>query len=242
MDSDEFINIHVGDGTLAALVSALPEADAISLSHLDFGSSGIEHFEDRFVTEQMVKCQERHPERPSRRGIKTIVGKTAKIVRPSNHRPVFDDPEGNDLVWYDGAGERIPMEYAVGKNKGIDCRGTYALAQMNHYAVKSYDSYLTKVERGDAVDPRWARNLTYWQQRDVNDDTDTSILRHLPRARLAHDALMADPETRRLHGICVELHRTKVAELRLQKDMQELLDQMKESAAQRRCKEPEGLP
>jgi FkbM family methyltransferase len=231
MDADEFINIHVGDGTFAALVEALPDADAIALSHLDFGSSHIEHFEDGFVTERMVNCQEVHPDRPTRRGIKTLVGKTAKILRASNHRPVFDDPEGNDLVWYSCAGQRMPMEYATGKNKGIDCRGAYELAQMNHYAVKSYDSYLTKVARGDAVDPRWARNLTYWQQRDSNADVDTSIQRHLPRARQELERLMADPEVRRLHDDCVARHKAKIAELHQQPEMQELLDEMRKSSS-----------
>lgn len=227
MDADEFINIHVGDGTLADLIKELPNADAISLTHLDFGSSGIEHFEEGFVTEQMKYCQDPLPRRKPRRGIKTLIRKETKIVVPSNHRPVFENPEENGLVWYNGAGKLIPLEIAIGKNKGIDCRGTYKLAQLNHYPVKSHDSFLTKVARGDAVDPRWARGLEYWKKRNINESFDETIVDKLPRAKKLFAHLMTDSKLQFLHKKCVDLHRREISELREQVSMDDLLRGMR---------------
>ncbi len=42
LDIDEFVNVHTGDNTLPALIAALPEADAITLTWRLFGNGGIE--------------------------------------------------------------------------------------------------------------------------------------------------------------------------------------------------------
>jgi FkbM family methyltransferase len=226
MDVDEFINIHVGDGTLASLFANLPDADAISLTHLDFGCSGQEKFESGFVTSQMQACAEKIPVKNSRRGIKTLVGKTAKIERLANHRPVFTEPEANKLVWYDGGGRTIPMKYAAGKNKGFDCWGSYTIAQLNHYPVKSMETFLVKSAKGDVVSPKFSAGIEYWVKRNHNDDTDTTILPKMAAAHSVFDDLLADPETRQLHEASILMHREQIAKLRQTSEMKDLLAEM----------------
>lgn len=46
-DVDEFVNIHVGDRTIPALLAALPRATAAVLTRRLFGNAGIVGFEDR---------------------------------------------------------------------------------------------------------------------------------------------------------------------------------------------------
>ncbi len=50
MDVDEFVNIHTGDGTLTDLISALPDATAVTLTWRLFGNGDTIRYSDRPVT------------------------------------------------------------------------------------------------------------------------------------------------------------------------------------------------
>ena len=54
LDIDEFLNIHVGDGQISDLITALPEADATALTWQMFGNNGIIEFKDRLITDQFA--------------------------------------------------------------------------------------------------------------------------------------------------------------------------------------------
>jgi hypothetical protein len=56
MDIDEFLNIHVGDGQIADLIAALPDADAIALTWRMFGKNGILEYKDRLITDQFARA------------------------------------------------------------------------------------------------------------------------------------------------------------------------------------------
>ena len=54
LDIDEFLNIHLGDGQISDLITALPEADAIALTWRMFGNNGTNEFKDRLITDQFA--------------------------------------------------------------------------------------------------------------------------------------------------------------------------------------------
>jgi hypothetical protein len=54
LDIDEFLNIHVGDGQINDLITALPEADAIALTWRMFGNNGTIEFKDLIITDQFA--------------------------------------------------------------------------------------------------------------------------------------------------------------------------------------------
>ncbi|MCB1359202.1 MAG: glycosyltransferase family 2 protein, partial [Maritimibacter sp.] len=56
LDIDEFVNIHTGDHTLAALLAALPEADAITLTWRVFGNCGVRDHTDAPVLETFTRA------------------------------------------------------------------------------------------------------------------------------------------------------------------------------------------
>ena len=56
LDIDEFRNIHVGDGQISDLITALPEADAIALTWRMFGNNGIIEYKDRLITDQFARA------------------------------------------------------------------------------------------------------------------------------------------------------------------------------------------
>lgn len=231
MDVDEFLNIHVGDGSLGALFRRLGDANVISLVHLDFGDGGIERFEDTLLTETMTLCDKVKPETRTRRGIKTLIARTAPPYRISNHRPHFEDPEHPDLRWYDGGGKRISTRIAKGAHKGLDARGRYALGQINHYPIRSMETFLTKSRKGNVVAIDSFVGIEYWRDRNGSGDTDTTIRARLPAARRELDRLLAEPGVAALHAAAVDIHRAEIAELRQDAQAMDLLTRMKEEAA-----------
>ena len=54
LDIDECLNIHLGDGQISDLITALPEADAIALTWRMFGNNGTIEFKDRLITDQFA--------------------------------------------------------------------------------------------------------------------------------------------------------------------------------------------
>lgn len=97
---------------------------------------------------------------------------------------------------------------------------------MNHYALRSLDSYLVKNDRGDVNRENRAFDDTYWRERNDPAWEDTSISRYLPDLASEMAALMADETIKRLHEDAVALHRAKRDELLAQPaylDMQKQL-------------------
>ena len=84
---------------------------------------------------------------------------------------------------------------------------------MNHYALRSRQSFLIKRQRGRALHVDRGIGLNYWVRHDWNSATDRSILRHVPRMAAMRAALMADAELARLHRAALAWHRRRAAEL-----------------------------
>ncbi|WP_298837145.1 FkbM family methyltransferase [uncultured Roseobacter sp.] len=230
MDVDEFLNIHAGDGTLGALYGRLPDADVISLSHVDFGDSGIEHFSDGLITDRMQYGQVRAPDKAERRGIKTLVSRHAPPHRLSNHRPYFDETDGRTPVWYDGSGRPCADTLLGSKAKGLDCRDTYNLAQINHYPVRDMETYLTKAAKGDVVAVGHFVGIDYWARRNRNDAHEASIQKHLHRLRAGLKRLLEDDQLRALHEAAVAQHRNRIAVLKADEASQALLENMRKAS------------
>lgn len=229
MDVDEFINIHVGDRTLAALFKENQSANVISMCHLDFGCSGIEHYEDRLITQQMTVCDEKYPEEPTRRGIKTLIRSTAPPYMISNHRPFFENPDDPQLKWVDGAGRPFEKKRRRGKHKGMPCNGAYTQVQLNHYPVRSMETYLTKAIKGNVVAINSFHGIEYWTDRNTNADIDNTIQPLLKQTKTALCKLLSDPILFNLHQKTVAYHKAKIKELRASDSTGELLEAMKQS-------------
>lgn len=222
MDVDEFINIHVGEGRLADLFAALPGANAITLTHKDFGCNGIDAYEDRPVIEQMTRADNHAPTEPSRRGVKTLIHRSVPSYHLSNHRPHFDDPRTEGLVWVDGAGRPVDAGFAASTDKGLDARGTYDLVQLNHYPVRSMQSYLVKSERGNVVVLDHFVGQKYWTKRNLNAEEDATILRRMPLMEAELEMLLADAALSELQRRAVKIHRERIETLMADPEMAQL--------------------
>lgn len=193
MDVDEFVNIHTGDRTIPALLSALPDADAITLTWRMFGNAGIVSLMDQPVTAQFTRAAPDPLDWPWRAVMYKTLYRTARFGPPGVHRP--KGKGGDGARWYDSAGRPLPD----GPPRIFSPLGqpNYALVQLNHYALGSMEGYLVKADRGRANRDASAFDLGYWVDRNLCDETDRSILSLDSRAILAD--LMADTTLARLH-------------------------------------------
>ncbi|MEL7093271.1 MAG: glycosyltransferase family 2 protein [Pseudomonadota bacterium] len=199
LDIDEFVNIHVGDGTLSALHAALPDATAITLTWRLFGNNGEVRFRDRPVTETFPKAAPDVLYWPWRASMfKTLYRNDGTYAKPGIHRPRAPDQDRLATArWYDSHGRPLDDMF---KNRRVFSnfgQPNYGLAQLNHYALGAMESYVLKAARGRAVHANDVLGMDYWVERNFCSDSDDSIRRY-DAARDAHlgdlksDATLAD--------------------------------------------------
>ena len=97
---------------------------------------------------------------------------------------------------------------------------------MNHYAVKSVDSYAVRKFRGNVNNKKDKYNADYWSLQDRNEVEDRAILRHAPdRARIMAE-LLKDPVLNRLHHAALERVEARLAEYRQTDAYQQLRESL----------------
>ncbi|MDX1781105.1 MAG: glycosyltransferase family 2 protein [Thalassovita sp.] len=215
LDVDEFVNIHTGDHTVPGLLSALPEATAITLTWRLFGNAGQVRFEDRPVTETFTKAAPVVLHWPWRAAMfKTLYRNDRTYGKLGVHRPRQPDPDRvDDARWFDGEGRRLDDKFARTRIFSNYGRSNYALAQLNHYPLGAMESYVLKADRGRAVHSDHMLDLDYWVERNFNSDEDTSIraLSDPMQDELAR--LKSDPVLAQLHADAVAWRQKRFDEL-----------------------------
>jgi hypothetical protein len=207
-DIDEFVNIHVGDRTLPALLAALPEADAIALTWRLFGNAGVVAFQDRPVTESFVRAAPATLTWPWRaQMIKTLFRNDGTFRKLGVHRPRNPAPARSPR-WFDGAGRAMDQGNRLFSDSRQD---NYKLVQLNHYPLGSMQSYLVKCDRGRANRDASAFDMGYWIERNLCDVEDRSIAA-LNSAPL-REGLRADPELGPLHDRANQWRSARFVEL-----------------------------
>lgn len=233
-DVDEFLNIHVGDHTIPALIDACGDPQAISLNFQFFANDDVDAFEDRPVIAQFTRshnpdlwCGEAAIE------VKSLVRRDFPLQYYGAHRPFFRSKLAprKRPVWTDGAGRAVPHRFLVAANprriRKFPAAGARDLATLNHYALRSLDSYLVKNDRGDVNREHRAFDDTYWRERNDPAWEDLSIQRYLPDLEAALAELKSDPEIGALHDEAVGLHRAKCAALMEQDSYRAMRAQLK---------------
>ena len=216
MDVDEFIDIKIGDGTLRALYTAMGEANMISLTWRLFGNCDVHEYHDRFLIEQFTTCAPEMVRKPHQAwGFKTLFRNIDIYKKLGVHRPKGLVPDLWDQVrWLNGSGKPMPREmFRNGWRSTTETYG-YDWVQLNHYAVRSAESFLVKRDRGRVNHVDRDQGLNYWFRMNHNAVEERSIQRMIPRARAEFERLLADPEIAAAHEHSVACHRAKIAELR----------------------------
>ena len=212
-DVDEFLNIHAGDHTIPALIAACGDPQAISVTFQFFANAGIEDFADQPVIAQFTRCH--NPDiwcGETAIEVKSLIRRDFPLQYYGAHRPFFKAklPPRKHPVWTDGAGRAVPQKFLVAANprriRKFPAAGARVHATLNHYALRSLDSYLVKNDRGDVNRENRTFDDTYWRERNDPAWEDTSIHRYLPSLKTALKELKSDKEIDMLHARCVRLH------------------------------------
>jgi Glycosyl transferase family 2 len=196
LDADEFLNVHVGDRSVQALVGALGAAEAVMLNWRLFGSGGNDSFFGRHVSEDFTGASKlgfvanletkpmfRAGDRfagfsANSAGLPRLVdGATvdASDCLGGNGRPL--DPQNpRTAPWLD----RQP--YAGRTNLASRREFGWDLAQINHYSVRTPDHFRLKAARGRGMvstgprRPNARHTPAYFDRFDRNEAEDRSIL------------------------------------------------------------------
>lgn len=229
-DVDEFLNILVGDHTIQALIDACGDPQAISINFQYFANGGIEVFEDRPVIEQFTRshnpdlwCGEKAIE------VKSLVRGDFPLKYYGAHRP-FAKRKARPH-WTDGSGRGVLPRFLNAANprriRRFPAAGARKFATLNHYALRSLDSFLVKVDRGDANRESRAFDETYWRERNDPAWQDRSIQRHLPALRQSLEELKKDPEIKHLHDETVKRHKARRDVLLRRPEFRRLRDRLR---------------
>ena len=218
MDVDEYIAIHTGDGTLAALFDAAPEANMISLTWRLFGNSDISSFREGFVTQNFTRAAHEFANKPHVAwGFKTLFRNNGNFKKMGVHRPKGIKPKAVERInWVNGSGKPMPKNQWRNAWRSNKVTYGYELASLNHYAVRSAESFLVKRDRGRVNHVDRDQGLAYWFRMNHNVVEDDRMRRMLPKLTAEYDALLADPDIKAAHNACVEAHQRKIEALKKQ--------------------------
>ncbi len=206
LDIDEFVNIE----SLATLIKQIGQADAISLPWRFFGSGGAIRFADRPVLQQFRRCST-YPIAFPRQALmfKTLYRPSQHLSRPGVHAPRPARGLGMaGLTWLQGDGRPVSKTFGPNQPVLFGSDAGNSLGQINHYAVKSRESFLVKSARGLPNHGNVPVDLSYWARRNLNDEVDDQLANRDVDTSLADDPVLSD-----LHQRSVEWHRARIKEL-----------------------------
>lgn len=244
LDIDEFVNIHVGDHSLGALLEALPAADAITLTWRLFGNAGAVMIEDRPVTARFTRAAPAIMHWPWRASMfKTLYRNDGTYAKPGVHRPRAPDPARVESArWFDGAGRELPARYRRAGLFSPFGRENHTLAQINHYPLGTMQDFILKADRGRAVHAEQRLGMDYWVERNFNSEEDRSILAMAPRMQAERDRLMADPALAEAHHAAVAWRHARFAALMRNDEMRALMGRLMMTPPSRALSRAEAAP
>lgn len=214
-DVDEFLVIHRGGGKLADLLD-LSEAPAylgMSINWRVFGTSGRSTYEDRPVHRQFVYASSRaHDES---RFVKSIFRQPRRFGKWTEHSPTklnlakFAKAWGEPgMVWVNSAGRPLKRWAPIKGHMTVlpPALVTHQVAQVNHYKLRSAESFSLK--RGTlspvALNDRYTQ--AYFEACEAGREVDTSAFRYSDAFDAEYARAMALPEVARLHALCCADH------------------------------------
>ncbi len=219
-DVDEFLVIHRGMGQISDLIEGPSEAFlGMSINWRVFGTSGHATWQDGLVHRQFTHASDLSD--PSSNWIKSIASHPDWFARLGEHGPkrlrleragkVWGAP---GMRWVNAAGEDVPIWQPKGDYLRRLPRNlvTHQVAQMNHYMIRSEESFGLKKGQLSAVAGKDRYTDEFMVKFDRNECKDTSAFRHSAAFDDLHSQAMALPDVRRLHHLCCADYVVRLAE------------------------------
>ena len=216
-DADEFLCINYGDGTLDPMLDAAGDANGIVITWRIFGSGNVVDWSRDPVTEQYLYAAP--PTWNKGWGVKTLFKFDPDKWKIGIHRPSIKNKHletgfPDTVKWLNGSGQPMEDYFKFRGWRSIRRTVGYQWAQMNHYAVKSIDSYAIRKFRGNVNNKKDKYNADYWSLQDRNEVYDDKILRYTERRKQIMEELLTDPVLSRLHYAAIEKVEARLEEYR----------------------------
>ena len=227
IDVDEFMNVRTGNGTLQDFFDAVPEATNVAMTWRLFGHNGVTRLADDLVIDQFDTCAPKFCPKPHTVwGFKTMFKNIGAYEKISCHRPnKLKEGKKKQVHWVNGSGKDMTREAAENGWRSSKKSIGYDLLQLNHYALRSAESFLIKRQRGRALHVDRSIGLNYWIRMDWSDFRDITIKRNIPRVRQEYDRLMQDDTLRTWHQSGMDWHQAKAIELHGMPEFEDLYQQ-----------------
>ncbi|WP_343079989.1 glycosyltransferase family 2 protein [Ostreiculturibacter nitratireducens] len=208
-DADEFLCINHPSGTLDGMLAdaVARDANGIVITWRIFGSGFVTDWSRAPVTEQYLYAAP--PLWRMGWGVKTLFKYDPEYWRLGIHRPKIKNKHLEDgfpdtVRWLNGSGQPMEDYFKFRGWRSIRRTLGYDWAQLNHYAIKSIDSYAIRKFRGNVNNKKDKYNADYWSLQDRNEVRDEKISRHFARRREIMNELLADPVLGRLHEAAMQ--------------------------------------
>ena len=235
-DADEFVSIRYGDGTLDDLIAAAKAqgANGVVVTWRIFGSGGVVDWSRAPVTEQYLMAA---PVTWNKGwGVKTLFTFDDDYWKLGIHRPKMknrhiDTPFPDSVKWLNGSGRVMEDYFKFRGWRSITRTVGHDWVQLNHYAVKSVDSYAMRKMRGNVNNKKDKYNSDYWSLQDRNEVRDDTMLRYREKRAKIIEVLLSDPVLHRLHFSAIDRAEARLAELRQTEAYAELVDELSRASA-----------
>ncbi len=207
-DVDEFLVIHRGQGLITDLIRADANFLGMAINWRVFGTAGQKTWSDGLTHRQFTRASQTL-DFPST-WVKTIHARPGWFRKLGEHGPKRLLPRhvgkwGTGIMrWVNADGQEIPEWQPDGdylRRVPMD-RVSHATAQMNHYMVRSEESFSLKRGTMSSVAGKDRYTDGYFDRYNRNEVADSSALTHGAAFDMVHAAAMALPDVARLHHLC----------------------------------------
>ena len=236
MDADEFLSVKCGRGWISDLVERIPDdAQAMAITWRFFGSSSQTDWNPGLVIESYTQAA---PDKFKKGwGVKTLF-RPYRDIKLGIHRPSIkkakQDPANAklmyDQVWVNGSAEKMPDEFSLSGWRSTKPTLGYKLAELNHYAVKSYEAYLLRRVRGNVNNKEDKYNAAYFALFDRNEIEAVNVLRHARGTKKKMAQILSDPKMRDLQDAALAFHAARVEKLRSTGEYDHWVEELKEAS------------
>lgn len=202
LDSDEFLNVAPGAGPVRDLIAQAQDAHTIALPWRLFGDNGHQTWPGE--TLRAFTACEPAPD-PATVKFKSIFRHRA-FASASDHMPT--QPRVETPLAVNTAGEPLSSAPLFGKPVARYHPVDAALkggTVVNHYAIRSTDSFRMKQARGRGMGPAWDKYVpgsTWHRHANRNDTQDRSILSRWPEVEAELARLRALPGLAEAEAAC----------------------------------------
>ena len=189
-------------------------------------NAGIRRYQDRPITQQFTRAAPAVMGWPWRAAMfKTLFRNDGSYGKLGVHRPRKPDRSRRPR-WFDGSGRELPPLYHHSRVFSPFGQDNYQLAQLNHYALQSMESYVVKCDRGRANRDTSPFDMSYWVERNFNSTDDDSIQALNPASAPLRADLLRDPVLGDLHRDAVAWRKRKFLDLMRQETYRALMGRL----------------